>query len=274
VEAGAQTTVIPPHRESGVTEPILVSDGRQLLLSSYFDIPAHDALSAQIDDGRRLAYIAHGLVHAGATPPRLRGPHVEFLVMLDASARPVASLRKVHALGLPSVWQLPVLAALQREDALTADGLSMLTAAAEHRPIVEVAGLWKERDYPSDVKLALYRRAVRDAAFRRELIVLGTVTREYKALCDLYGSTVVRPIGLPIRLREPGVSESVVLRAAVVDPVTLFADLLDDAEEAAHSGDEPTSLWRQQILWDMLRGFPWERLEPVLRDRLEELCPA
>ncbi|BCJ74922.1 hypothetical protein CS0771_44660 [Catellatospora sp. IY07-71] len=255
-------------------QPLRTSDGRHLTLAAYRDLPRHAELWQLADEGRLREYVRHGWLQPGASPAPIRGAHAELIVVTDPDGRPVASLRKIHAVGRAEVRRLPSMAMLLREQALTEPGGALLHRIVAGRPVAELAGLWKDPAYPSDVKMALYRRAMHDAVDRREVMLLAAVAPEFRALRNLFGERVVRSVGAPVRVRERGVSRSVTLHPAVIDPQTFFADLLDDAERAGTAGDEPASLWRQQIMWDMLRGYPWQHLPAALRARLEQLCPA
>lgn len=225
-------------------EPFRTSDGRRLTLGAYRDLPRHAELWRLADEGRRREYERHGWLRPGASPAPIRGADAELIAVCDPGGRPVASLRKIHAADRAAARRLPSMALVLREQALTEPGGALLHRLAAGRAVAELAGLWKDPAYPSDVKMALYRRALHDAVDRREVLLWAAVAPEFRALRTLLGERVVRSVGAPVRVRERGVSRSVTLHPAVIDPHTSFADLLDDAERTGAAGDEPTSLWR------------------------------
>jgi hypothetical protein len=268
--------VVDPAEEAEyspiVERSVRISDGRILRFVSYFDTPQHEHITAGIDAGQRNEYVRNGVWKPDAEGHPIRGGNVQILALLDPESNiPVAALRKVHAHTWSEVEGLPSFIKFQEEAALHPDGLALFRDLAQGRPTVEIAGLWKSSGYASDAKVALYRLAIQESMDKGELWFLGVVAPEYKGLRDAYGDRVIRTIGHAITVNDGDATSKTRLRPVVVDPETLYADLLDDAESSAALGDTTTSLVRQQMLWEFLRGRDWSTLNDRVVSRLKEL---
>ncbi|HSW98329.1 MAG TPA: hypothetical protein VLF71_00665 [Candidatus Saccharimonadales bacterium] len=261
VTADAMPASPMPERVSARSAPdreVVTPEGKKLLLVSFYDIgdPEFAGLADEVVVGRRRTYQEHGLLTEEAQLDNMRGPNVEFLVVVDPeTGEPVASIRKIHTTG-GDLERLPSYHKFVSDGAYTPEGLAELQShLTRDRRVVEAAGLWKRSDYDTDIKTELYKAAIQDSVARDELWIIGVVQAEYAGLIRAFGPEVVRSLGNPIKIAGEGASAGVRLRPAMVETRTFFEDLLNQSAAARNAGDKKRSLTLEITMADFLIGL-------------------
>jgi len=248
------------------------ADGEQrtLQLISYFDDdPVHEPMTNRIRQGLRTKFIEDGLLKTTAELDDAVGPNVEFFALVDPeTGEPVASLRKIYA-PVDEPWRLPSYKKFAELHAFDPAALAEFEAAAAGRQVVEIGRLWKNDNYGSRAKIALYRAALQESFVADQLWFMGMVPGEYMGIKKLYGDEIVRTIGQPIPVEEEDAVETVRLRPVWMDPRTFYISLLDQSDTAARRGDEKVSFFRMGAFWDFMRGLNVCDLDRLTQERLE-----
>lgn len=255
-------------------EIITVAGGKQLEIVTYVDgDPSYDELSSYIVGRRQERYKEEGLLKLAAKrEDDIRGDNVEIIAVVDPeTGLPVASMRKVHVIEPMGVEDLPSYQKFTEAGAFTPDGLRLLKDKAANKHVVEIAALWKDRDFGADLKIALYAKAFRDSLVRDEVWFMGVVTPEYNALLRSYGDRVVHTVGIPTPVKGEDAVESVRINAVVIDPTTYFNDMLDQIQDAKAAGDDTTRFFREVMLWHFLDGVDRRQLDDTTLRRLAEV---
>jgi hypothetical protein len=251
-------------------EYVYLGDGHRLKLVSYFHgDEAHAELTEKVIDGRKREFESHGLLKSGAKRDEILGSNVEIIALVDPETNePIASLRKVHAPDNDK-RQLPSYKKFAEAGTLSDDGLALFDSLAEGKNVVEIAALWKDDSFGTDVKMALYKKALHDSIARNELWFLGVVTPEYVSLKRMYGDSLIHTVGDPTPVKEDDAVSTVRIRPVVVDPTTIYEGFIDEINAAKETGDDATRFLREQMLWHYLSGLNWKLLDPATRATIE-----
>lgn len=257
--------------QSAPDREIIDANGNRLRIVSFYDMgdPAYAALTEKVVAGRLREYQSHGLLEPDAKRDDIRGPHVEFMAVLNEEGEVVASLRKIHATGI-NLSALPSFQKFIGENALDPEGSATLFDHAEpNRAVVEIAGLWKNDDYDTGVKIELYKAAMQDSIARDELWFMGIVQAEYAGLLRSYGKHVVHTLGHQVEVKGEGATSGVRLRPVMVEPRTFYDDLAAEMRDASAAGDRITLATRGALLGEFLMGMRWDLLNMKTRQTLE-----
>lgn len=256
--------------QSAPDRELMTASGESLRLLSYYDSgdPQYAELTEAVIQCRLREYQLLGLINPDAKRDNIRGPHVEFLAVVDPeTSKPVASLRKIHVTGA-TLDQLPSYQRFIEIDALHPDGWALLKAHARaDRAVVEIAALWKHDTFGADVKVELYKAALQTSIQRDELYFMGIAQAEYGWLLRNYGKRVVHTLG--DRIQVKGAPDAVRLRPVMIEPSTFCRDMLDEMTDAKAAGDRRKLFGRGTVLADFLIGFAWSALDNDTRARLE-----
>lgn len=247
------------------------SDGRALRLVSYMDRPEYDWLTAKVDAGQRKKYVEERVWKPDAKGTPVRGQNVQIYAFLDPETdEPVGALRKVHASTWNEVCQTPSFRKFWTENAFSEEGLTLFRRLARNRSVVEVAGLWKQGDYPADVRAAMYRFAIQDSMQQNELWFMGVVGTTYRELKGSYGPNIIHTIGSTIGVQDEDAAHKTRITPIIADPSTLLADLLHESDAHKQAGDIETALRAEVMLLSTMRGMDLRVLDSEVSAELKE----
>jgi hypothetical protein len=225
--------------------------GRKLQAISYFDGDnTKAALTPQLIAGKQQQYTKHNIWEDASTHDDTRGANVEMVALVDIeTGLPAASLRKIHTTG-SELEALPSYVKFKSVNGFSPHGEALLSERARpDRPVVEIASLWKNPDYGTEVTAALYKEAFQASVTKGELWFAGTVAPEYMLLRRTYGPEAIHVLGGPIAVNDGKARDHVRLHAVLIDPETFFGEMAAAARQAWDKGDYKTYAARNMWMW-------------------------